>query len=509
MQRVAVVGGGPAGLVAARFLKSEGFEPVLFEQGEGIGGQWSGDAQISGIWPTMHTNTSRVHTQFSDLPHAPGLAVYPSNLDIRDYLGRYADHFDLRSRTRLKCPVREIAKAGKGWVVRHGNDEEVFEKVVVASGRFHHPWTPNVRGLEEFSGSQGVSHAYAYKNPDRYRGKRVLVAGCAISALEIASDLCMLGAASVVVCHRRQRYVLPKLAGGVPSDHRMFTRYQALAEESLPHADYGRMLKGLVLAAAGSPDQVGAPQPADSIFDAGLTLCQHYLPMVAEGRIEVRPWFDRVEGDRVTFTDGHAASFDGILFGTGFELRLPFLSDAIRQVLNIDAQHIELFRRTFHPELPGLAFMGLWDQAGPYLPPLELQARWLAYVWSGAIAAPSRDEMQCGIVEYRANRSHSPKTKMNLVALSFARAAGVEPDLARWPQLQRALLFGPLAPVSFRLQGRDALPDAAQRFEAEARAFSCVTSTRLSRDEGEHLRQLAQARNDPGLAEMLVTLEDT
>jgi cation diffusion facilitator CzcD-associated flavoprotein CzcO len=509
MQKVAIVGGGPAGLVAARFLKSEGFEPVLFEQADSLGGQWSGDARFSGIWPSLHTNTSRVHTQFSDLSHAPDLPVYPSNRDIQNYLRRYAEHFDLVSRCRLSCPVREIARAGNGWAVRHDHAEEVFERVVVASGRFHHPWTPAVRGLDSFSGSEGVSHTYAYKHPDRYRGKRVLVAGCAISALEIASDLCMLGAASVVVCNRRQRYVLPKLAAGVPSDHRVFTRYQALAEESLPRDEYGRALKELVLAAGGSPEQYGAPRPADSLFDAGLTLCQHYLPMVAEGRIEVRPWIDRVEGSRVTFADGRDAHFDGLLFGTGFELRLPFLGEAIARVLNLDSQNVDLYQRTLHPDLPGLAFMGLWDQAGPYLPPLELQARWLAYVWSGAVAMPTRDEMQESIDEFRARRMHAPKTKMNLVALSFARAAGVEPDLARWPQLQRALLFGPLAPVSFRLQGRDALPDAADRFEAEARAFGCVTSPRLSEGEALGLRRLAQARDEPALAEVALALGGT
>ena len=33
MQKVLVIGAGPAGLVMARYLKSEGFEPALFEQG--------------------------------------------------------------------------------------------------------------------------------------------------------------------------------------------------------------------------------------------------------------------------------------------------------------------------------------------------------------------------------------------------------------------------------------------------------------------------------------------
>ena len=38
----------------------------------------------------------------------------------------------------------------------------------------------------------------------------------------------------VVVTQRRQRYVLPKFAAGVPSDSRIFTRYGTLANETLP-----------------------------------------------------------------------------------------------------------------------------------------------------------------------------------------------------------------------------------------------------------------------------------
>ncbi|HET7837407.1 MAG TPA: NAD(P)-binding domain-containing protein [Variovorax sp.] len=500
MPRVAIIGAGPGGLVAARYLQSEGFEPVLFEQAQRPGGQWSGDPICSGVWPSMRTNTSRVLTQFSDLPHAPGLAVYPSNREIGDYLLRYADRFDLSRRIRLRTKVHEIAPVPGGWAVRHdAHDAEIFERVVVACGRFQHSRIPEVPGLASFSGSHGVAHTSAYKHPERYRGKRVLVAGCAISALEVASDLCMLGATRVDLCHRRQRYVLPKLVAGVPSDHRVFTRFQALAEESLPRGEFGAMLKGLVLAWGGSPEQFGAPKPADSILEAGLTLSQHFLPLVAEGRIEVRPWFDRVEDTRVRFKDGSSETYDGIVFGTGFELKMPFLGEPTRRMLGLDAQRLDLFRHTFHPQLPGLAFVGIWDQSGPMFPPVELQARWIAYVWSGAIAAPTLEEMEVGIAECRA-RGVPEKTKMNLMALLFARAAGVEPDPQRWPRLKRALLFGPLAPVSFRLEGRDALPDAPDRFAEEARAFGCMQSSQFQESELQQLRRLACGAQSPQAA---------
>src|SRR5262249_46827185 len=87
------------------------------------------------------------------------------------------------------------------------------------------------------------------------------------------------------------------------------------------------------------------------------------------------------------------------------------------------------------------------------------------------------------IEAYRAHRGGPQKTRMNLAALTFARAAGVEPCLDNWPQLRRALLFGPLAPSCFRLEGPDALPDAPERFAREAAAFGAITSNEMNDQE--------------------------
>lgn len=276
---------------------------------------------------------------------------------------------------------------------------------------------------------------------------------------------------------RRQRYIAPKFAAGVPSDHRLYTRYGALATETLPAADVDRMLKDIVVGAGGSPDQYGAPIPDPSLSEAGVTLSQHYLPLVAEGRITVRPWITSIAGPTVTFADDHAENFDGIVFGTGYRLCLPFLSDDIRAILDLDAMHMDTDRYTFHPGLPGLAFMGMWDQSGGYFVPLELQARWIAYSWGGAIPARGDNDQRSAIDAYRANRGKPQKTRMDLAALTFARAAGVEPHLDHWPQLRRELLFGPLAPSCFRLDGPDALPDAADRFARDAARFGAIPAT--------------------------------
>ena len=82
------------------------------------------------------------------------------------------------------------------------------------------------------------------------------------------------------------------------------------------------------------------------------------------------------------------------------------------------------------------------------------------------------------------------------MALLFAQSAAVEPELHRWPELPRELMFGPLTPTSFRMSGRDSLPDAPKRFATESQAFGCVKSGEFAPDQVAQLQGLAGARGD-------------
>lgn len=308
---IAVIGAGPAGLTAGAWLARQGFEPVLFEAADDLGGQWNAAASMSsGVWPGMRTNTSRVLTAFSDLDHAPGTPVFPPQQAVLDYLHRYAAQAGLLPRLRLGTRVEHLGRApeGQGWLLRSRRGgqarAEVFARVVVASGRYNAPFVPDIAGLGGFAGEGGVRHSFSYTGPAGDRDRAVVVAGCSISALEIASELALAGARRVTVTLRRQRYVLPKLIAGVPTDHVAFTRGAAMAGAVMPPAEVAQALRHLVTSSAGSPEQVGAPPPEGDIFTAGLTQSQHYLSLVAEGRIQVRPWIAGIDGREVRFPAG-------------------------------------------------------------------------------------------------------------------------------------------------------------------------------------------------------------
>ena len=63
-------------------------------------------------------------------------------------------------------------------------------------------------------------------------------------------------------------------------------------------------------------------------------------------------------------------------------------------VLGLEGGRLDLADCTFHPDLDGLALVGLFPQASPYFPLVELQARWVACVWAGLATVPSREKQK-------------------------------------------------------------------------------------------------------------------
>ena len=455
MKSVAIVGAGPAGLVAARYLKSEGFDVTLFDRSKRIGGHWSADPEHSGIWPNLRTNTSRLMTSFSDLRPSPG-AIFLSAEEVRTYLERYAQQFDLTPNLLLRHQVVLLSRHSDGFTVTYTTPDgrtqnKDFSHVLVAAGRHRLPVQARISGLHAFTGR--VSHSLNYRGARPFQGQTAVVAGCGVSALEIATELAH-AEARVIVSSRRQRYIMNKIVAGVPVDHSVMTRSAALSVERRSPRDVCDDLQRLLLRTAGDPRSWGTLPPPGNVLEAGVTLNQNFLSLVADGRIACRPWIQSIAGNSLRFEDGSEETADTILLGTGYRPDLGFLSPELQTLLRVQEERLTLFKHTFHPAVPNLAFLGFYDLMGPYFPVFELQARWIAYSWSGACPLASPQHMETQLAPLSA-------LPMPLAALTFAREAGVEPDLTQFPALRETLLMGPLSPISFRLTGRDCLANAA------------------------------------------------
>ncbi len=396
-------------------------------------------------------------TAFSDLDPLPDAPLHPKATQIHAYLHAYAERFGLTDHIHFGTPVGLVTRAGEV-------DGERYDAVVVASGRFRRPAVP------PFAAPDAI-HAFDYPGAGAYAGRRVLVYGNGVSGLEIASDLAAV--TDVVSAFRKPRYVIQKVVDGVSSDWQWYTAAGVLERRLLPPAELSSVLRERVLRVAGDPAAYGAPAPDPDILVAGLSLCQEYLAQVADGRIVCRPGIAAIDGREVRFTDGSTETVDAIVWATGYELDLPFLADDVRDVVASG-----LHQHTLHPQLPRLGFVGQFLTQGPYFSLLELQARWITAVWSGEVAAPTTMAPPL-----------PPLGTHHVLATTFAAELGVEPDPRARPELAEALLFGPLVPARWRLDGPGADPEAPARF-----ATALASSPRRPTTAGDvaDLRRLGQ-----------------
>ena len=468
--RVAVIGAGMAGIAAGRYLKSQGFTPTIFEGHDEIGGQWSLSNPYSGVWPSLRTNTAGFATRFSDVDYPESVSIFPRHGEVLDMIKDMARARGLSETLVLGARVTALERGGGGYCVtwlRDGQRSNAeFERVVVATGRFNTPAVPEIEGLSAFAGRGGIIHSLRYKDPFSLRDMNIVVLGGSISSLEVASDQAMMGQGRVYLSQRRQRYVMPKMFAGVPLEFFAFTLEGALGLDDIGHDELLAATKEFLELQGGNPSRYGAPAPHEDMAEAGVTGSQHYLNLVAEDRIDVCPWVQKIEGDRVTFSDGRTVQADAIVVGTGFDFNLPFLSGEIAETINLTTKGMDLHQFTFHPDLPGLAFAGLWTQLGPYAVPIEQQARWIAYAWSGAAPMPDQAEQRTGVAACRSEQHHFGYREQHEMSVRFARLAGVMPDAGADRELAMILPKSPVTGDIFRISGPDALPGAADKVKA-------------------------------------------
>jgi dimethylaniline monooxygenase (N-oxide forming) len=135
----------------------------------------------------------------------------------------------------------------------------------------------------------------------------------------------------------------------------------------------------------------------------------------------------------VRFLDGSAVDADIVVYCTGYKISFPFFDPGF---LAAPDNHIELFRRVFHPGIPNLFFIGLLQPLGAIMPLAEAQGAWVGDYLLGRYALPDRAALRADIEadqaalrkRFVASKRHTIQVDFDdyLYALAKERRAGAE-----------------------------------------------------------------------------------
>ena len=222
---VAVIGAGQAGLAAGYFLAraardvDRGRRPgpppsfVLLDASAHPGGAWPHH------WDSLRLFSPAEHSSLPGrpMPPSPGPGT-PDAGHVVAYLADYEDRYGLPVRRGVRvAEVTHDAAASPPFTLRLEDGTALSARAVVsATGSFTRPFVPALPGADRFGGTQ--RHSAAYRSPDAFAGRRVLVVGGGNSGAQIAADLLLAGVATTWATRRPPRFMPDDVDGRVLFD---------------------------------------------------------------------------------------------------------------------------------------------------------------------------------------------------------------------------------------------------------------------------------------------------
>jgi dimethylaniline monooxygenase (N-oxide forming) len=431
---VALIGAGSSGIAVAKALHERGVPFDCFEASDRVGGNWvfGNSNGMSAAYRDLHINTSRDRMEFSDFPMPKDYPDYPHHAQIAAYFDAYVDHFGFRDKILFRTKVERVVRLdGGGYDVTTGDGRtRRYDVVLVANG---HHWDarwpePAFEGSDTFQGRQ--LHAHSYVDNSIFEGRNAVVLGMGNSAMDIAVESSYV-AQNTYLAARRGAWIVPKYVFGRPTD-------QLKNDPRVPFKVRQWFMHKLIKSQTGDLTRYGLPEPDHKFGEAHPTVSGRILDRIQHGRVTPKPNIRRLDGRFVEFEDGSRVEADVVVYCTGYKITFPFFDEDFVSAPN---NHIELFRRVFHPAYPDLAFVGLLQPLGAIMPLAEAQGQWLADYLKGEYALPSPEEMAADIQadqaamrkRYVASKRHTIQVDFDdyLLAVDKERRAGAERARAR------------------------------------------------------------------------------
>ncbi|MGE2715538.1 flavin-containing monooxygenase [Mycolicibacterium litorale] len=350
--QVVVIGAGPSGVATALSLRDRELRPVLVDRADHVGASWKAR------YDRLRLNTGRRTSHMPNRPYPKGTGAFPTRDQVVEHLDRHAHEDGIR--LCLGTTVNRIDPHPTGWLLGTSSGDLVARQVVVATGYEHSPRVPEWPGVQSFSGE--ISHSSQYRNPRRYRGKRVLVVGAGSSAMEIVHDVATGGAVSAWLAVRTAPHIMIRaLPGGLPSDYIATPLFDAPTWLADAVARVGQRID------VGSLAEYGLPTPREGVFARGKRLGR--APVIVDREVvrairarvfEVVPTVERFDGDTAVLADGRRLTPDAVICATGYTRGLETM---VGHLGVLDERGLPRSSGV-SPAAPGLRFVGFLSRPG-------------------------------------------------------------------------------------------------------------------------------------------------
>jgi cation diffusion facilitator CzcD-associated flavoprotein CzcO len=199
-----IVGSGFAGLCAAIKLAGAGYDYLILERGDDVGGTWRDNS-----YPGCACDVPSHLYSFSFSPNPDWHHSFSRQPQILDYLRGIARDYGVLPHVRLRTAMTAARwdDATSRWTIETERGTLTADRLVSAMGPLSAPSLPAVPGLESFEGT--AFHSAAWNHDHDLSGERVAVIGTGASAIQFVPHV-QKAAQHMTLFQRTAPWVLPR-----------------------------------------------------------------------------------------------------------------------------------------------------------------------------------------------------------------------------------------------------------------------------------------------------------
>ncbi len=200
--RVAVIGAGMSGILAAIKLRERGDEVVVFEKAERLGGTWRDNS-----YPGLSCDVPSHVYAYSFALKGDWTRRFSPGAEIQAYFEEVAEKYGITGLIRFDSRIeRAVHEDGRWHLQIKGGRGDAVDAVIAATGVLHVPAYPDILGLDSFAGA--CFHSARWDHSVALEGRRVGIIGTGSTAIQIVPALAD-RVASLRLFQRTAQWVLP------------------------------------------------------------------------------------------------------------------------------------------------------------------------------------------------------------------------------------------------------------------------------------------------------------
>ncbi len=187
--RVAVIGAGMSGLLAAHRLRQAGVDVTILEKDDDVGGTW-----YENTYPGCRVDVPNHFYSYSFAQSSDWPQFFSTQSVLLDYFRRCADDLGLRPLIQFDTEVLEARfdDDEQQWSVTtrtadRGESTDTYEMVISAVGQLNRPKFPDIPGIDSFAGPS--FHSARWDHTVDLVGKRVAVIGTGASSAQLIPEI--------------------------------------------------------------------------------------------------------------------------------------------------------------------------------------------------------------------------------------------------------------------------------------------------------------------------------